>query len=75
MFLRVYNSVNLKLGRDDSTNLQSKNCDGASGAIYTGDVEVNANTTYSSDGVFYVHVTDPYPFILLSMVSQLTANE
>jgi hypothetical protein len=76
LFLRVYNSINAKVGKSESA-LQLKTFDGAVGSelLYTGDVELNTNLDYSSDGVFHVQSSDPYPLILLSTVAQVVANE
>lgn len=76
MFLRVLNSINAKIGPDEGS-LQLKTFDGAVGSelLKTGDVELHTNLHYNSDGVFHLHVTDPYPLILLSHVAQLHANE
>lgn len=76
IFLRVYKSINAKIGRDESS-LQLRTFSGTVGSelLATEDIEVNMNTEYGSDGTFHVQVTDPYPLILLSMVVQLQTND
>lgn len=72
LFLRLYNAINAKVGSGESA-LQTKTFN--SGNLYTGDVELNTNLDYGSDGVFHLQVSDPYPMTLLGHVAQLHANE
>ena len=76
LILRVYNSINAKVGRDES-NLVLHTFSGSVGSesLYTGDKEVDSNTDYTSDGTFLVQCSDPYPLIILSLLAQLHANE
>lgn len=73
LFLRVYNSIGAKIGRSESA-LVPHTFD-PTGLLFTGDYGRETNLDYSSDGVFHIQVSDPYPLILLSHVAQVVSNE